>query len=154
MHYKYEAMPSAEAAWHRQSTGDRYGNEILHFRDGDSFPCRHCLKEAGQGNGALLFSYQLPLPKSLYAQPTAVFLCKDACERHKGGQDVPEIVANRFVALRAFRADGLMDYAMNTLSEGAKVGPEVERILANPDIAYINIHTALAGCMLCAVRRT
>ncbi len=154
MHYHYEAIPSDEAAWHRQSTTDRGGHEILHFRDGDTYPCRHCLKEAGKEHGALLFSFQLPQPASVYAQPTAIFLCQDACKRHNGGQEVPEIVRNRFVALRAFCANGLMDYAMNALSEGANVGTEVERILANKDIAYINIHTALAGCMLCAVRRT
>ena len=154
MSYQYEAISSEEAARHRENPTDQSGNEILHFRDGGTYPCRHCLKEAGQENGAFLFSYQLPLPTSIYAQPTAIFLCKDDCARHRSGQDVPEIVENRFVALRAFRADGLMHYAMNTLSEGINVGAEIERILANEEIAYINIHTALAGCMLCAVRRT
>lgn len=57
------------------------------------------------------------------------------------------------MALRAFRENGLMDYTMNTLSQGDDAGVEVERIMANDDIAFIDIHTALAGCMLCAVRR-
>ena len=47
-----------------------------------------------------------------------------------------------------------MDYAMNTLSQGDDVGAEVERIMTNDEIAFIKVHTALAGCMLCAVRRT
>ncbi len=153
MRYQFEAMPSSVADWHRQNRQDEMGNRILHFQDGGTYPCRHCLKEAGKEDGALLFSYRLHLPDSVYAQPTAVFLCKGACTRHIGGTSVPEIVSNRFVALRAFRENGLMDYAMNTLSEGEDVGDEVERILANDEIAFINIHTALAGCMLCVVRR-
>lgn len=153
MRYQFEAMPSTVADWHRQNQHDAQGNKILHVKDGSSYPCRHCLKEAGEVGGALLFSYRLPLPDSVYSQPTAVFLCKDDCTRHGNGQDVPEIVKNRFVAMRAFRGNGLMDYAMNTLSKGEDVGAEVERILANDEIAFINIHTALAGCMLCVVRR-
>ncbi len=153
MHYQFEAMPSPVADWHRQNRQDEMGNKILHVQDGGTYPCRHCLKEASKEDGALLFSYRLPLPDSVYAQPTAVFLCKSDCTRHVGGKSVPEIVRNRFVALRAFRANGLMDYAMNTLSNGEDVGVEIERILTNDEIAFINIHTALAGCMLCAVRR-
>ena len=153
MRYQFEAMPSSVADWHRQNRLDEMGNRILHFKDGGTYPCRHCLKEAGKKDGALLFSYQFPLPGSVYAQPTAVFLCKGDCTRHTGGKGVPDIVRNRFVALRAFRANGLMDYAMNTLCDGKDVGAEVERILANDEIAYINIHTVLAGCMLCVVRR-
>ncbi|ABG32053.1 DUF1203 domain-containing protein [Roseobacter denitrificans] len=154
MRYQFEAMPSTVAHWHRKNRLDKLGNRILHVHDGGTYPCRHCLKEAGKKDGALLFSYRLPLPDSVYAQPTAVFLCKGECTGYTGGQSVPEIVGNRFVALRAFRAKGLMDYAMNTLSDGKGVGDEVERILQNNEIAFINVHTALAGCMLCAVRRT
>lgn len=47
-----------------------------------------------------------------------------------------------------------MHYAMNTLSKSEDAGAEVERILANDEIAFIKIHTALAGCLLCVVKRS
>ncbi|WP_170378806.1 DUF1203 domain-containing protein [Ruegeria atlantica] len=154
MRYSYQPIPTEVVDWHRREKVDWQGNEILFMNDGGTYPCRHCLKESGSSSGALLFSYQPILPKGVYAQPTAVFICNDDCKKPDEESEVPEIVYNRFVALRTFRENGMMDYGVNTLCDGSDVAKAMDSIFENDEVAFVNIHTALAGCLLCTVRRT
>jgi len=66
----------------------------------------------------LLLSYQAPRPRSVYGQPTAVFLCAHACERFERPNTIADIVNNRLVSFRAFRHDGMMIYDANRIGEG------------------------------------
>ena len=101
----------------------------------------------------LLLSHQAPEPRSLYGHPTAIFLCAQACARFDEPDTVPEIVRNRHVSFRAFRNDGMMLYSANELVEGADHEAAIRRIFDREEVAFINAHTAKAGCMLCHIVR-
>ena len=101
----------------------------------------------------LLLSYQAPRPRSVYGQPTAVFLCAHACERFERPNTIADIVNNRLVSFRAFRHDGMMIYDANRIGEGGNYDPIVRMMFGRNDVAYINAHTAKAGCMLCQIER-
>src|SRR5262249_580954 len=118
-----------------------------------TYPCRHCLREASGKSGILLLSYQAPKPRSAYGQPTAIFMCASECERFEHWDTIPDIVRNRLVSYRAFRNDGMMIYEANTIVEGNGHDATVRRIFARDDVAYINAHTAKAGCILCHIER-
>ncbi|MDE2449016.1 MAG: DUF1203 domain-containing protein [Gammaproteobacteria bacterium] len=118
-----------------------------------TYPCRHCLREASGENGMLLLSHQAPEPRSVYGHPTAIFLCAHGCARFDGPDTVPDIVRNRHVSLRAFESDGMMLYEANELVEGEGHGAAIRRIFERKEVAFINAHTAKAGCMLCHIVR-
>ena len=151
--YRCIALSTHDALRYRAAAVDDFGYSIQRFVDRDSHPCRHCLREASGENGMLLLSHQAPEPRSVYGHPTAIFVCATACERFGEPDRVPDIVRNRHVSLRAFRSDGMMLYAANELAEGEGHDAAIRRIFSRDEVAFINAHTAKAGCLLCHIAR-
>jgi len=151
--FRCVAIGTDDAVRLRCATTDDFGNAIQRFDLDRPYPCRHCLQEASAKTGMFLLSYQTPKPKSVYAQPTAIFICARDCERFVRPDAIPDIVGNRLVSFRAFRSDGMMIYDANELVEGMGHDSAVRRIFDRDDVAYINAHTAKPGCLLCHIER-
>jgi Protein of unknown function (DUF1203) len=151
--FRCVAISAENAVRLRCATVDDFGHTIQRFNFDRTYPCRHCLREASGKCGMLLLSYQTAKPKSVYGQPTAIFMCASACKRFEWLDTIPEIVRNRLVSFRAFRGDGMMIYEANEIIEGDGHGAAVRRTFSCDDVAYINAHTAKAGCMLCHIER-
>jgi hypothetical protein len=151
--YRCVAVSTNDAERLRRAVTDDFGYPIERFDADRTYPCRHCLREASARNGMLLLSYQTSKPKSVYGQPTAIFMCASSCERFEQPDTIPDIVRNRLVSLRAFGADGMMIYDANQLVDGGDYDAAVRKDFSCADIAFINVHTAKAGCMLCHIER-
>lgn len=151
--YRCIALSTLDAMRYRSATIDDFGYPIERFARHGTYPCRHCLSEASGADGMLLLSYQLSKPKSVYGHPTAIFLCAQDCTHFDRIDEIPPIVRNRHVSFRAFRSDGAMLYHANELVDGSDHDAAIRRIFAHDDVAFINAHTAKAGCMLCHVDR-
>ena len=151
--YRCVAIRTEDAERFRRAEKDDFGHRIQRLTLDRAYPCRHCLREASAKNGVLLLAYQAPKPQSVYGQPTAAFLCAHACERFEQPNTIADIVNNRLVSFRAFRDDGMMIYDANRIGEGGNYDPIVRMILDRNDVAYVNAHTAKAGCMLCHIER-
>ncbi|SEE46475.1 Protein of unknown function [Rhizobiales bacterium GAS188] len=148
------ALDTGFAEKMRKSPTDEFGYPITKRVEGSkTYPCRHCLKEAPADDGMLLLSYQVPRPKSVYGHPTAIFMCGTQCSRFTAENTIPDIVRNRLIVFRSFAQDGMMIYDANELVDGKACEGTLQTLLAREDIAYINVHTAKAGCMLCRVER-
>jgi hypothetical protein len=142
------------AAKMRKSPTDAFDYPITkRVEPGRTYPCRHCLKEAPSDEGMLLLSYQVPRPKSVYGHPTAIFLCAGECDQFAAANTIPDIVRNRLIVFRSFAEDGMMIYDANELVDGKECEGVLQGLLARKDVAYINTHTAKAGCMLCRIER-
>jgi Protein of unknown function (DUF1203) len=152
----YHCVPlsTPEALRYRAAAVDDFGYPIQRFVAHETYPCRHCLREASADQGLLLLSHQAPAPRSVYGHPTAIFLCAQACGRFDEPDTVPEIVRNRHVSFRAFKSDGMMLYGANELVEGGGHDAAIRRIFDREDVDFINAHTAKAGCMLCLIVRS
>jgi hypothetical protein len=151
--YRCVALSTHDAERYRAARVDDFGHRIRRVDGQETYPCRHCLREAPGGKGMLLLSHQAPEPRSVYGHPTAIFLCAHACAPFGEPDVVPEIVRNRHVSLRAFKSDGMMLYEANELVEGEGHDAAIRRILDREEVAFINAHTAKAGCMLCHIAR-
>jgi len=147
-------LSTADAERYRRSSVDDFGYPIRKIRSADNFPCRYCLQEASADRGVLLLSHQLAEPPTVYGHPTAIFLCATECTRFDVADVVPPIITHRHVSFRAFDSLGMMLYAANELAEGSGHESAIRRIFENPEVAFINAHTAKAGCMLCHIIRT
>lgn len=151
--YRCVPLSTADAMRYRQMSADDFGYPIQRLRSEETYPCRHCLQEASGEHGMLLLSHQLYEPPTVYGHPTAIFLCAEECPRFDVADEVPPIIAHRHVSFRAFDNRGMMLYGANELAESGGHEAAIRRILGKPEVAFINAHTAKAGCMLCHIER-
>ena len=67
------------------------------------------------------------------------------------GDHLPEVMRRRLLSLRAFSAEGSMVDA--DVIEGREAAPLIERLLGNPQVAYIHAQYAKPGCYAARIER-
>lgn len=138
----------------RTGRDDRGGAIHRRTADGPGFPCRHCLRSARPGEAVLLASYDLPLPRSVYWTPSPVFVHGAPCARYDAADEIAPIVReNALISLRSYDPEGMCLYEFGHVGMGEDADEPLARALADPRTAYVNIHTARPGCLLCRVER-
>ncbi|WP_426958092.1 DUF1203 domain-containing protein [Muricoccus radiodurans] len=134
---------------------DRGGTVHRRVVNGSGFPCRHCLRSGRLGEAMLLASYDLPLPRSVYWTPSPIFLHAETCPRYDAQNVIAPIVRdNSLISLRSYDAEGMCLYDLGHVGPGDAADAPLASALADPRTAYVNIHTARPGCLLCRVERT
>lgn len=121
--------------------------------NGTGAPCRHCLRDADHGDEMLLGSYLLPRPKGIYWTPSPIFVHAGPCEAFGRINEVAPIVRNRLVSVRAYDAGDQCLYELGHAGDGNAIDAPLARALEDPRTAFVNIHTAKPGCLLCMVER-
>lgn len=150
-------LPSGTAARFRATGIDDNGNTLrrMDATDGNGLPCRHCLSFARPGETMLLGSYNLPRPRGIYWTPSPVFVHAEPCPAFAQDDVVAPIVAGgALVSVRAYDAADQCVYDLGQVTTGAEVNAPLPRALADERTAFVNVHTARPGCMLCRVERT
>lgn len=147
---------TTETAGRFRSTGlDDAGNPLHQRQPGPDSrcPCRHCLTYAQPGQTVLLGSYKLPRPLGVYWTPSPIFVHAEPCELYTSINDVPDIVRGSLVSVRAYDETDFCLYDLGYVSEGTEVDEPLLRALNDSRTAYVNIHTAKPGCLLCRAER-
>ncbi len=108
------------------------------------YPCRISLVDAAIGETLLLLNHQHQPAKTPYQSNYAIYVRENAIFATPAINEIPEILTNRPLALRAFCATGLLKTA--TLATAATLPETLAQLFENPDIAYIHIHNAAHGC--------
>jgi hypothetical protein len=65
--------------------------------------------------------------------------------------EVPDQLRTRMLAVRSFDGAGMM--VNNRLVDGREVEPVIEELLTPPNVDYLHIHFAAAGCYAAKVER-
>ena len=130
---------------------DSRGIVVRYAGAGDRFPCRVSLRDARPGERALLLNYEHQDADTPYRSSYAIFVIDGAEQADLAPGELPDVFNGRPLAVRAFSAAGML------LEAGMGVGPDVrpviERLLANPDVAYLHVHNAMHGCYSARVDR-
>jgi hypothetical protein len=108
------------------------------------FPCRVSLADAEVGEELLLVNHQHLTEATPFRATYAIYVRKGAARARPAVGEVPEQLRTRTLALRAFDAAGMLVAA--DLAEGTALEPTLERLLAEPEAAYVHIHYAKPGC--------
>ncbi|MDW6094794.1 DUF1203 domain-containing protein [Vibrio rhizosphaerae] len=115
------------------------------------FPCRVSLKEAEIGERILLIPYKYHDVNSPYKASGPIFIREDAVEAKLNINEIPEILTQRLLSVRAYSEDSLMIHAETTLGSG------LEKIICNmltdANVKYLQVHNANPGCFNCTVYR-
>jgi hypothetical protein len=115
------------------------------------FPCRVSLADAMPGERVLLLNYEHLAVASPYRSAHAIYVREEAEDAHFFRNEVPDVLRRRLLSLRAFDAVGMLRAA--DVVDGKQVEPLIERMLADPKVAYIHAHNAKPGCFAARIER-
>jgi hypothetical protein len=138
----------------RRTGADDNGNALrrVEASSANGFPCRHCLRCATPGELMLLGSYNLPRPRGIYWTPSPIFLHAEVCGRFVAeGEVAPIVQSNALISIRAYDESDQCIYELGQVCSGEDVDAPLQRALGDARTAFVNIHTARPGCLLCRV---
>ena len=115
------------------------------------FPCRVSLQDAEIGEPVLLVNFEHLGVQTPFRSRYAVYVRQAAQPARLAINEVPEIVRNRALSVRAWRSDGMLAGA--DLAEGSDIEPVITALLSVPDTAYLHVHFAKPGCYAARVDR-
>ena len=118
--------------------------------DRPGFPERIEMRDAEPGETLLLVNYQHQGADSPYRSSHAVYVREGATETWSGNH-LPAVMRQRLLSLRGFSADGSMVDA--DVTDGNQAEALIERLFADPAIAYIHAHHAKPGCYAARIDR-
>lgn len=115
------------------------------------FPCRVTLEDAEPGETVLLVPFEHHPAHSPYRASGPIFVRENAHASYDHVGDVPSALRARLLSVRAYAKDGMMVDA--DVTEGAELEPLLERLFADPRVAYAHVHNARRGCYAARVER-
>ena len=118
--------------------------------DGPGFPERIEMRDAEPGETMLLVNFEHQSAYTPYRSSHAIYVREGATETWSGDH-LPEVMRKRLLSLRGFSADGSMVDA--DVVEGRDAEPVIERLFADPAVAYIHAHYAKPGCYAARIDR-
>jgi hypothetical protein len=108
------------------------------------------MRDAEPGETLLLVNFEHQDADTPYRSSHAIYVREGATETWSGDH-LPEVMRKRLLSLRAFSAEGSMIDA--DVVEGREAEPVIERLLRNPEAAYIHAHYAKPGCYAARIDR-
>ena len=121
------------------------------FADDPRLPCRVSLAHAELGEELLLLNFEHQPANTPYRAAHAIYVRKLAEKAFEAVNIVPEVLASRLLAVRAFDAQHMMIDA--EVCEGTRAAEMFERFLDNPQTSYLQVHNARRGCYAARVER-
>ena len=115
------------------------------------FPCRVSLADAAIGDELLLLPFEHLGTRSPYRSSGPIFVRRGARRAVLPPGEIPPYVERRWMSVRGYDADDMMIEA--DVCEGVAVRGVIERVLANPAVAFVHLHNAKRGCFSCRVER-
>ncbi len=115
-------------------------------------PCRVSMAHADLGEELLLLNYEHQPANTPYRAKHAIYVRRVAERAFEAVDAVPEVIASRLVAARAFDAQHMMIDA--DVAEGeAAAAALFARLLDDPNANYLQVHYARRGCYAARVER-
>ncbi len=119
--------------------------------DDPSMPCRVSMEHAELGEELLLLNFEHQPANTPYRATHAIYVRKAADRAFEAVDTIPEVLASRLLAIRAFDGQHMMIDA--EVCEGTQAAEMFERFLANPQTRYLQVHNARRGCYAARVER-
>lgn len=115
------------------------------------FPCRVSLMDAAPGERLLLINHQHQPANSPYRSAHAIFVAEDSNRSFDAIDEVPPVMTDRLLSLRAFDAAHRITDA--DVIEGTDAAAAIAHFFTNPDVLYQQAHFAKRGCFAATITR-
>ena len=129
----------------------RQGIRRMIVDNSPGFPCRVSLQDAEIGEKVLLMNYEHQPMLTPYRSSHAIFVREWATQAVPARNEVPKMLRQRLLSVRAFNAEGMMVDA--DVVEGVRLESLIEHMLAKSAADYLHIHNAKLGCYAALVER-
>lgn len=114
-------------------------------------PDRIEVRDLQPGETALLLNYTHQPADTPFRASHAIFVREGATMACDVVDQVPEVIRIRPISLRAFDGDHMM--VETGLVPGADLEDAIERMFADPAVAYLHAHYARPGCYAARIER-
>ena len=108
------------------------------------FPDRIEMRDAEIGEPLLLINHVCQPAATPYRATHAIFIREGAERTYDRVDEVPEVMRNRLLSLRAYDTGGMMLDA--DLVDGRELEALIARFFGNAQVDYIHAHNAKRGC--------
>ncbi len=115
------------------------------------YPDRIELRDAEPGEAVILVNHTHQPTDTPYRASHAIFVLEGSGETYDRINEVPDVLRPRVISLRAFDASDMIVDA--DLVKGTEIEPAIERLLGDPEVAYIQAHYATRGCYAARIER-
>lgn len=115
------------------------------------YPCRVSLQDARLGETVFLLNYTHHAAATPFRASHAIYVREGAASADLPQGEVPDMIRQRMISLRAFDSDGMLVNAdvMNGIDVAAGIGT----LFGHPTTEYIHLHFAKQGCFAARVDR-
>jgi Protein of unknown function (DUF1203) len=151
MDFRILGLPAADFS-HLFKLSDLYlatQGAVRRTADGN-YPCRVSLTDSLPGEELLLVNYEHHRVNSPYRMRFAIFV-REGDKTYDQVNEVPGQLRKRILAVRSFDRAGMM--VDSCLACGQELESVIERLLMPPNVDYLHIHFAAAGCYAAKVER-
>ncbi|MGF1742743.1 DUF1203 domain-containing protein [Vibrio profundum] len=115
------------------------------------YPCRVSLKEAEIGESILVVTYKYHDVDSPYQASGPIFIRENAETAKLKTNEIPEILAERLLSVRAYNLNSEMIAAETT--QGLGLRRIIQKQFLNSEAEYLQVHNANPGCFSCNIFR-
>jgi hypothetical protein len=137
-----------------RATGhDEFGNAWTHRDAGGGEPLRCCLRRATAGEAIALICYSPWTRRSPWAESGPVFVHFERCAGYPDRTVYPQAFTDAPSMLNPFDHAGERAYDHITFVDpGTEHEKAVRAVMAEPDVAFLHVRSATAGCFTFEVR--
>ncbi|MEM7722420.1 MAG: DUF1203 domain-containing protein [Pseudomonadota bacterium] len=155
MELDFQGLTAGEATQIRDGAPDANGQPAEDYgpSSGTGMPCRHCLRIIPEGKAVLALAWRPFSGLHPYAELGPIFLCAEPCENGSGSVLPPVLSASPEYLVKAYTADERIRYGTGAIIPKAGVEARARELLADPEIAFVDIRSARNNCFLARVAR-
>ncbi len=114
-------------------------------------PCRVSLADAEVGETAILLNYEHQPNDSPYRAAHAIFVRAGVRQARLQVDEVPQVLIERLLSVRAFdKAHQMIDA---DVTDPPELAGRIEGMFGNPNVSYLHLHYAKRGCFAASVTR-
>jgi hypothetical protein len=149
--FRIVPLPSEVAERARRAAEAGAADHAVVIADSPSgYPCRHCLRFAKPGERVILFPYAAIPPGYPYSESGPIFVHAESCERYSATCEYPgELRRGR--VFRAYNASYSMIDA--EVANGSEPEAIVDKLLRNPETAFVDARSVTHGCYTFRIER-
>jgi len=149
--FRITPLPTEVAEAARRSAANGAPDHAVVVADSPrSFPCRHCLRFARPGERVILFPYTAIPPGHPYSESGPVFVHAEPCEHYAATHEFPAGFRNGRV-MRAYNST--FDMIDAEVVNGNEAEAIIEKLLQNPETAFVDARSVTRGCYTFRIQR-
>lgn len=115
------------------------------------YPCRVSLEDAQPGETVYLLHFTHQTATTPFRASHAIYVREGVKMADLPQGEIPLMIRQRIISLRAFDSDGMMVNA--DVADGVDVAARIESLFRHPCTEYIHLHFAKQGCFAARVGR-